>query len=237
MGERRGGLSSNALKVIAIAAMTIDHLAWTLAEGYSTHPLVLIMHIIGRLTAPIMIFLLCEGFYHTRNIKSYIIRLFILAFVSHFAYCFAFDIPFMPFTSGLLNQTGVIWGYAWGLILLYVFNMERLPSYIKVLALVGVCVITLPADWSCIGALGVLFMGVNRGDVNKQFMWFCVLAVSYAAVYCLFVDTVYGLLQLFVVLAFPLIRMYNGKKGRGGRFMKYFFYVYYPAHLFLCGLI
>ena len=30
------GLSSNQLKTIAILAMTIDHLAWTLAPGYCT---------------------------------------------------------------------------------------------------------------------------------------------------------------------------------------------------------
>ena len=50
----RKGLDSNQLKLIAIIAMTIDHLVWTLFPGYSTKWFVLIAHIIGRLTAPIM---------------------------------------------------------------------------------------------------------------------------------------------------------------------------------------
>ncbi|MBQ1671313.1 MAG: conjugal transfer protein TraX, partial [Treponema sp.] len=29
---------------------------------------------------------------------------------------------------------------------------------------------------------------------------------------------------------------YNGQRGRM-RFMKWFFYIYYPAHLVVCGLI
>jgi uncharacterized membrane protein len=53
----RQGLTSNALKMIAIAAMTIDHLAWEFFPGYSTDGVALLMHVIGRLTAPIMVFL------------------------------------------------------------------------------------------------------------------------------------------------------------------------------------
>ena len=50
----RSGLDSNMLKLIAIAAMTADHIAWLLFPGYPTDPLPIILHIIGRLTCPIM---------------------------------------------------------------------------------------------------------------------------------------------------------------------------------------
>ena len=52
----RSGLDSNMLKLIAIAAMTADHIAWLLFPGYPTDPLPIILHIIGRLTCPIMCF-------------------------------------------------------------------------------------------------------------------------------------------------------------------------------------
>ena len=42
------------LKYIAIIAMTIDHLAWLLYPGLVKEPIPVIMHIVGRLTAPIM---------------------------------------------------------------------------------------------------------------------------------------------------------------------------------------
>ena len=44
----RSGLDSNMLKLIAIAAMTADHIAWLLFPGYPTDPLPIILHIIGR---------------------------------------------------------------------------------------------------------------------------------------------------------------------------------------------
>lgn len=48
----RRGLNGNQLKLIAITAMTIDHLAWTLWPGYSHNPAAIACHIMGRLTAP-----------------------------------------------------------------------------------------------------------------------------------------------------------------------------------------
>lgn len=83
------GLDSNMLKLIAIAAMTADHIAWLLFPGYPTDPLPIILHIIGRLTCPIMCFFIAEGYHYTRNIKKYTARLFVFAVISHFAYIFA----------------------------------------------------------------------------------------------------------------------------------------------------
>ena len=83
-------LNSNHLKLIAIIAMTLDHIADLIYPGMQNNIISIILHIIGRLTAPIMFFFICEGFYYTKNLKKYILRLFIFAIISHFAYCFAF---------------------------------------------------------------------------------------------------------------------------------------------------
>lgn len=59
--DKEKGLNANQLKLIAITAMTLDHLTWTLFPGYSTKWYVILLHIVGRLTAPIMWFLLQRG--------------------------------------------------------------------------------------------------------------------------------------------------------------------------------
>lgn len=65
-------LDSNQLKIIAIVAMTVDHIAWMLFPGYPREALPVIMHIIGRLTCPIMCYFIAEGYHYTKNIKKYI---------------------------------------------------------------------------------------------------------------------------------------------------------------------
>ena len=74
------GLSGNALKVIAIVAMTIDHLAWVGIETYeqAETPTQIFLHCIGRLTAPMMIFFVAEGYHHTHDFRRYLRRLIML---------------------------------------------------------------------------------------------------------------------------------------------------------------
>lgn len=230
------GLSANALKWIAIVAMTMDHLSWTLAPGYSTVWWVLLFHLIGRISAPIMWFFISEGYHYTHNIRRYTLRLFLLAFVSHFAYNFCFGIPFLPLASGIFNQTGVVWSLAWGLVLLRINDNNRLPNWLKLIIILAVCVLTFPSDWSCIAAMAILFMGTRRSDFSSQMFWMMFFVVLYAVIYFFFIDRVYGILQLGVCLSIPLLRLYNGTRGKH-RFVGRFFYYYYPAHLFVCGLI
>ena len=61
-------------------------------------------------------------------------------------------------------------------------------------------------------------------------------AAVYAAVYFAFIHPIYGVLQLFVALTIPLLKAYNGERGKWNG-MKYLFYIYYPLHLVLCGVV
>ena len=232
------GFSANALKLIAITAMTIDHLAWVLFPGYSTDAVALLMHVIGRLTAPIMMFFIVEGYYRTKDIQKYIRRMFIFAFISHFAYALLFNKNYIPLQTTLFDQTSVIWAFALGLTALAIVKGEnpKLKQWHKT-ALVWICLLAaFPADWSTPAAVSILYMGLNRGDFKKQVLWFMLFMTMYAVVYAIFLNPLYGLLQMCVALAIPLWRMYNGERGKWKR-MKWFFYVYYPLHLAILGLI
>lgn len=101
--EEKRGLTGNALKLIAIAAMTLDHVLWILFPGYQYMPWLLALHAIGRITAPIMWFFIAEGYMHTHNFRKYALRLLLFAVISHFAYCFAFGISFLPFVKSVFN--------------------------------------------------------------------------------------------------------------------------------------
>lgn len=231
------GLNANQLKLIAITAMTVDHLIWTVCPGYSTVWWVMLCHILGRLTAPIMWFFIVEGYYHTHDVKKYAIRLFILAFISHFAYNFCFGISFIPFKATVFNQTGVVWSLAWGLILLYMNDhSQNWKQWQKTLFIIAVCLVTFPSDWSCIATMAILFMGTNQGNFKKKMAWMMIWTFVYAAVYFVFIDRVYALIQLGTCLTIPLLGLYNGERG-SFKGMGRLFYLYYPAHLFLFGIL
>lgn len=241
------GLNSNALKMIAIIAMTIDHIAWLVFPDYPHEVLPVILHIIGRLTCPIMCYFIAEGYHYTKNIRKYTCRLFVFAVISHFAYIFASaDFvdrkSFIPFYYGnILNQTSVIWPLAWGLVMLRIVNSEKIPKqWVKTVLILLICLVTFPSDWSCIASLCILAFGTNRGKLKTQSVWLIIYVAIYAAVYCFAIDWVYGLVQMGVVLAIPFIKLYNGKRGKNPRvnkIMKWFFYIYYPLHLAILGTI
>lgn len=237
-------MNANQIKLLAITAMTVDHLAWLLFPGYPRQWLPLLMHAIGRITCPIMCYFIAEGYHHTGNLNRYMGRLFVFAVVSHFAYRFAFlDFAgwrsMVPFWDGaVLNQTGVLWPFAWGLVMLRVVHSSRITgNWKKVLLVLLICVIAFPGDWSCVASLCILAMGTNRGNFKAQMGWMVLYVAIYAVVYFFAIDRVYGLLQMAVVLAVPVLHRYNGQRGKCGSGMKWLFYLYYPLHLFAMGCI
>ena len=220
-------LDANQLKLIAIVAMTVDHIAWLLFPGYAAGAVPIVMHIIGRITCPVMCFFIAEGFHYTRDRKKYALRLFMLAVVSHFAYMLASNSyvdwhSFIPFYYGdVLNQTSVVWSLLGGLLMLWLCEDEKRSMGVKV---AGV----------------LLSIGSNRGEPKKQIAWSLFYVAIYAVVYFFALDKLYGLLQLCVVLAIPLLALYNGKRGKNpavNKVMKWLFYIYYPLHLAVIGFI
>lgn len=96
-------LSTNALKIIAVAAMVCDHIPYlsgTALEDYYTFPVVS-MHIVGRLTAPIFFYLAAVGYSRTGNVGKYLLRLFIFAMISY--------IPFVWYFAGAPPWEGNYW--------------------------------------------------------------------------------------------------------------------------------
>ena len=232
------GLSGNALKVIAIVAMTVDHLAWVNIETYeqAETPLLIFLHCIGRLTAPMMIFFVAEGYYHTRNYSRYLRRLFILALVSHFAFCYFNMSGYNPFDNLMFNATSIAWPLMWGLILLKVWDMEQLSRWMKVLITLLACLLTFSSDWSCAAPLAILMIGRSRGDFYKQMLWMMLIISLYAVAFYVVNNPTYGIVHLACWLAVPFLGLYNGQRGRC-RWLGKFFYYYYPAHMTLIGLL
>ena len=232
------GLSSNALKFIAMAAMTIDHFTSIIFPGYTKSIEILLLHTIGRLAAPIFWFFIAEGYFYTRSFKNYLGRIAIFTVISHFAYNFAFGIPFIPFQTSVFNQTSIFWGFLCALLALKVLDLEKpsLKPWMKAVLSNFFYILAFPADWSSPGALVVSSNSRYRGNFVKQMIYMLFYIGIYAVVYFFFIDKVYGPLQMTVAFSIPLLKLYNGERGKM-KGMKWFFYLFYPLHLILCGIL
>lgn len=239
--DKLKGLSGNQLKLLAIASMLIDHLAWTIWPGYDNKAWWLIgIHLVGRLAAPIMWFMIAEGYYYTKNLKKYMFRLFVFSILSHFAYNFCFGINFIPFQDSVFDQTSVIWALFCAVIALYIFDDEKrsfpLKKWQKTLLIMALCALAFPSDWSCFPVLCTLHIFQNRGNLRKQILGMLAYLSMYVLVWCLCIDVVYGLLQFGTIIVWPFMHFYNGTRGKA-KWMKWFFYVFYVGHLVLCGIL
>lgn len=223
--ENRFGLSANALKWIAIIAMTCDHFAYLFVPVVT--PAGQFLHAFGRLTAPIMSFFIAEGYYHTGNLKNYFVRLGLFALLSH--------LPFTFFASGgrfePLHSTGVIYTLFLGLGALTVAQHKRMHVLLKLLVLSGIFLLSLWGDWRYYIVLWVLIFGLVRENKALRMLLFGAVAVMSA------IEPIIGqplwvaqyyLYGFAALLAIPLLLLYNGTRGKGKS--KYFFYIYYPAH-------
>ena len=231
-------LNRNHLKLIAIIAMTIDHLADLIFSGFTNAPMSIGMHLIGRLTAPIMWFFVCEGYYYTKDRKKYILRLGIFSLISHFAYCFSFGIPFIPFRTGVFNQTSVMYPLFIAALVLWIEDNKMFQTRVWQKQLLTFILIwsAFPADWSCIAVLAIIGMYKKRGDLKGQMKKMLPLVFLYGVVSFLFVSKIYAMVLIGVLLVYPVLKLYNGEKGKAN-WIKWFFYAYYPAHLIIIGIL
>jgi hypothetical protein len=76
--------------------------------------------------------------------------------------------------------------------------------------------------------IGVLLYLLRRRRWAQMLVIAVFSALSFAAEW----GSGYNIQWMMVFAIIPLL-LYNGRRGRGGAFDKYFFYVFYPAHIYL----
>lgn len=217
MTERRFGISGFTLKCIAMAAMLIDHV------GAVLYPQYIELRMIGRLAFPIYCFLLVEGAMHTHDIRSYEKRLLLFAIISEIPCDLAFYGKVWEPSHQNVFLTLLI-----GLVTIDLFEQcrEKGKKLNEVLILIAAIVIAqvLQVDYKAGGVLIIICF-----YELYPYMWKHGVFAAFNLCY-------YGIstVQAYASLAaFPML-LYNGKRGPG---MKYFFYIFYPAHLLILYFI
>lgn len=209
-------LSGNALKIIAAISMALDHM------GLMLFPRIALFRILGRLAMPIFAYMIAEGCKYTRNKKKYL---------------------------------GMVLGLGTVCQAVYWFVDHDLYFSILITFSLSICIIYAMQNWkekqtllsaTLFAAAIAAVYGLNRIFVIDYGFWGCMLPV-FAAIphktsrdrYPVSILTLglgmlllamdIGVIQIYSLLALPLLLAYSGHRGTWN--LKYFFYIFYPAHL------
>ena len=226
------GLNAGQLKLIAAIAMLLDHCVFLFLENF--FGVAVVLNIIGRLTMPIMCYFVAEGFYHTKDVKKYLMRMAVFAIISQIPY-YINHIDVLPTSlyeliKGNILRMNVICTLFMGLLSLCIVK-SKMHIVAKILLVILCVELTRFCDWRYYGVLWILGFGIFRGSFLKQTIAFIVILIIRLTNY----DGLFTILMnSTVLLALPLLYLYNGEKGKQ---TKYGFYIFYPAHLLVLGLV
>ena len=230
-------LNGTSLKVIAMTSMVMDHAM----KIFGIHSLFLT--IAGRLAFPIFAFLLAEGYAHTSNVNRYTGRLLFWAVLTEIPFDMAFyGEPFM------FRHQNVLWTFLISLLMLRLYDrfgekeeyIGRLISMMAVLALGMFLGVMTMCDYSAVGVLMVLMFWFLRGNTVRH----CILQVMIVLLFSFLLTSslwafdwngapLFVPVQVFCLLALPLIWLYNGKPGYRKKWFQTLCYAFYPGHLLI----
>lgn len=232
-------LTGFGLKYIAMFAMAIDHVGAVFILG--TSPLYNVFRGIGRIAFPVFCFLLVEGYMHTSNKQAYFRRLLMFAFISEIPFDMAFfHFPATTSWGTLTSHQNVFFTLAFAFLAMYLLDKYWYSNQmLGFLWLIGIGFVAefLSFDYGFTGVIVVMIFFIckkYRPEISA--LWAGVIAcvpllsIGYWTSFC-------------VLLAVPLILLYDGTKGSalpgGASFPgdKYLFYAFYPVHLVVLGYV
>ncbi|MCD7981004.1 MAG: conjugal transfer protein TraX [Clostridiales bacterium] len=225
------------LKMIAVVTMLIDHIGCVLFPGQ------MVFRYIGRIAFPIFVFLIVEGFYHTRSVRKYEIRLLIFALISEIPFDLAFNDSVLEFQS-----QNVFFTLFLGLLMMDLITragrcmgMEKGHWFgILILVIFVVAASLLKTDYSAGGILLFYCFYIFRDRLIPKYIGLFAISLL-----------VFGPVECWSLLAVIPLLLYNGERGfraegglYGGRakgaaavLIKMLFYIFYPVHLLILHFI
>lgn len=247
-------LNASALKWLALCCMVADHVAYFFG-------LPVPLRWVGRLAAPIFLFLVVEGFCHTHDLKKYLLRMYAVAagmgcINAVLAAAGGWREDHLTPTNSICSTFFLLLVMLYGARLLeerhpagLLFMVAPFAVHYTVAALLDgsaaklLLTTVLPSPIYSEGGVSFLAMGLllyllrscrrwQLGGFAAATLAFFVLpylAAGATTSWMLFAG--YQWMQIFAVI--PLV-LYSGEKGRSPR---WFFYLFYPAHIYLLYFI
>lgn len=233
-------LNREVFKFTAIIAMLLNHVSEVFFEKGSWYGELCLD--IGYITAPLMCFFLVEGYYYTHSKKQYLLRLFVFGMISQ-----------IPFYMAL--SQGEAWPGRLNMMftLFLCFLLVEVKVYVKSEMIryslfAGIIFMNSFCDWPTMAPVYTLLFAYAYGS-KKKMKGAVGIATAIFLIPMYMTKSLYfsvpeavvmaGVASLFVLGAgMAIIYLYNGEKTKkSGAFFKWFFYLFYPGHLLVLGIL
>lgn len=235
------GLNRDAVKMIAMGTMLLNHVATVFMEP-GTFLFELFVDI-GYFTAITMCYFLVEGWHYTRSRRRYALRLFLFALLSQIPFSYAFS------EDGSLRYSNLNMMFTLLFCFLIIWALKEIPDPGKsrAMAFFLTCC-TAFCDWAFFAAVFTwLFVWADGVPARQKTAWrwavLCFGGFTFLSGIGRFPPA--GLLLYaagaaagVALSAVCILYLYNGKRAqRGRKFFQWFFYLFYPVHLLVLGLL
>lgn len=234
-------LNRDVIKYIAMFTMLLNHIANIFLETGTL--LCELFLAVGYFTAPVMVYFLVEGYVYTHSKKRYFLRLLLFAALSEIPFCLAFTedavISFCGFN--MLCTLCLCFGIIW-----VTEHVESKPERIGLIVLL--VLLSIVSDWALLAPIMTLWFLQARGSEQKTKTAFVNSVILFAIVnflggmehFPLVVNLLYAIRAAAGVglAGICIVFFYNGRRMEAGKtFAKWFFYLFYPAHLLVLGIL
>ena len=225
-------LSRDEVKYLAAFTMVLNHLAnaGLIPAGTLLHDAFVN---IGYFTAITMCWFLVEGFYHTRSVSRYLGRMVLFA-------CLA-QVPYERLL--FLHQLNMLFSLTLCLLLLCVLCFVR-DGFLRQILVLLIFAASVFTDWAVLAPLFTAVFARYRTNPKAIRIAWPILSALVALSSLPSAFTPYGILNAVFAGVFPflagLVVQYgcSGERSEKHRtFNKWFFYVFYPAHLTILLII
>lgn len=220
--------SQAELKLAAVVGMTLNHTAGILLANGTIREIMLLT---GGISMPLFARFISDGFEYTKDRGKYAFRLGVSAVISHFAFSFAFGTPYLI--------SSAIFTLLLAFFALCVIHMESVPKSIRGLMLFCILICSLIGDWGWCAILWTILFDLLKNCPKRRFLMitaFVLISVAYVIFMFELTGTI-AIRNFGFLLAIPLLLAYSGEQGRQSKVLRSCLYLYYPAHLFVLGII
>ncbi|MBW9159271.1 TraX family protein [Clostridium tagluense] len=233
-------LNAFQLKIIALIVMLMDHLYFAFPRVFP-----LWFHPLSRFVAPLFVFLMVEGLFHTKNKLKYNLRLF--------GWAIFMEIGNFIINKGLVSKEVVVnnnifMTLALGLTILNLFEFSKNKEGAKKVGIIVFSIVLIPLGVFTEGGMVLIpfalityfFRENKKKAIIGYFVLFLALALMSYAPYDTFQETIEMLMfnsDFLFITAVPFMLSYNRERGVNNKFSKYLFYVFYPLHLWILAIM